>query len=212
MYYRLKELFYQYMRENLAYYIFIIFLFFGGIVTGALLVKTLPAAQIEELNRHLSYYFVGFNSESFIEQQLILKESIAQNFKYIFLIWLLGTSILGFPLIFLLLFLRGFVLGFTVGFLVDQIAVKGMLFAVVAILPHNLFIIPAMLIAGVTGVSYAFKVIKLRISGRKYDLRQLFMSYSFTILFIGIFILTAALIEAYITPVFIRFIIPIINI
>lgn len=212
MYYQLKDLFYQYIRENTAYYLFILFLFFGGIITGALLVKTLPVVQVEELNRHLSYYFVGFNSENFLEHQFILKESFTQNFRYLFIIWLLGTSILGFPLIFLLLFLRGFVLGFTVGFLVDQIAVKGLLFAVVAILPHNLFIIPAMLIAGVTGVSFAFKIIKLRLSARKFDFGQLFINYSLTILFTCLFILIAGLIEAYITPVFIKFIIPIINI
>ncbi len=211
MYYRLKDLFYQYIKENLVYYILVVFLFFAGIIAGALLVKTIPGAQIEELNRHLSYYFVGFNSENFLQNQHILIESLSQNFTYLVMIWLLGSSIVGFPLIFLLLFLRGFVLGFTVGFLVDQIAVKGMFFAVVAILPHNIFIIPAMLIAGVTSVSFACKIIKLRLSGRKYHWGQLFMSYSFTILLIGLFIITAGLVEAYITPVFIKFVIPIIN-
>ncbi len=211
MYYRLKDLFNQYMREHLVYYILIIFMFFAGIVTGALLVKTLPAVQVEELNRHLSYYFVGFNSENFLQHQVILRESLVQNFKYLFIIWLSGASLLGFLLIFLILFLRGFVLGFTVGFLVDQIAVKGMLFSIAAILPHYIFIIPALFIAGVTGVSYAYKMIKLRISGRKYDFGQMFMNYSFTIFFACLFVLLAGFIEAYITPVFISFIIPMIN-
>ncbi|UNC92530.1 stage II sporulation protein M [Candidatus Contubernalis alkaliaceticus] len=211
MYYRLKDLFYQYIKENLVYYILVVFLFFVGIIVGALVVKTIPSAQIEELNRHLSYYFVGFNKDNFLENQYILRESLGQNFKNLLMIWLLGSSIVGFPIIFFLLFLRGFVLGFTVGFLVDQIAVKGMFFAVVAILPHNIFIIPAMIIAGVTSVSFAFKIIKLRLGGRKFNFGQLFMSYSFTILLMGFLIITAGLIEAYITPVFIQFVIPLIN-
>ncbi len=210
MYYKLRDVIIQYIRSHFGYYLLAISFFFVGIIIGAVVVKALPDFQVQELRDYLNYYFVDFNTAS-LSQELILRDSITNNLRYIFMIWLLGATIIGFPFILILLFLRGFILGFTVGFLVDQIAFKGVLFAVVSILPHNIIIIPGILIAGVTGLCYSLNIIKLRIRRKRYNLSQLFFNYSTVILITGIVIMAGGLIEAYITPVFMRFIIPIIK-
>ena len=210
MYFKLRDVIIQYIRDHSGYYLTVIALFLTGVVVGALVLKTLPELHVQELTDYFYYYLADYNRVS-LSQDLILRDSITLNLKYIFLIWILGASIIGFPLILLLLFLRGFILGFTVGFLVEQIALKGVLFAVTSILPHNIIIIPGILIAGVTGLGYSLSIIKLRVKKKPYHLSQLFFNYSTVILFTGTIIMAAGLIEAYITPVFMRLIIPLIK-
>ena len=67
------------------------------------------------------------------------------NIKYMGVIWILGISIIGLPVMLILLFLKGMVIGFTVGFLVNQMGWSGFLLSFVSVLPQNIFIIPVFL-------------------------------------------------------------------
>lgn len=200
----------KYIRDNFIIYLLVVSMFLGGIVTGALMVKALPVIQVEELNEYLYFFISGFGSEIQLAPQEIFRESINNNLKYIFLLWIAGASVIGFPIILFLFFLRGFILGFTVGFLVNQIALKGMFFAAAAILPHNLLIIPVLIAAGVTGLSYSLNIIKLRWNRRKFNISQLLFIYSAVMFVMVFFMLVGSLIEACITPVFMSYIIGII--
>ena len=61
------------------------------------------------------------------------------------ILWLLGLTVVGAPLVILLVGARGFILGFTVGFLVQEKTGQGLLLALVAVLPQNLFYVPGLL-------------------------------------------------------------------
>ena len=89
----------------------------------------------------------------------MFSQSVLHNFKYISVIWILGISIIGLPVILILLFLKGLVVGFTVGFLVNQMGWSGFLLSFVAILPQNIFIVPVFIIISVLAVSLSIKMI-----------------------------------------------------
>ncbi|RQD75355.1 MAG: stage II sporulation protein M [Candidatus Syntrophonatronum acetioxidans] len=207
----IREAVLQHIRNNLAFYLLVALIFSGGIMAGALVVRVLPETQVGELSKYLFHYFVDFTREE-LPQQFMLRESITGNLKYILAIWLSGALVVGFPLIFIFLFIRGFILGFTVGFLVDQIAFQGIVFAITSILPHNILVIPALMMAGVSAMSYSLAIIKVRLKIQKYSGNTLFWNYSLLIILSIFFIALAGFIEAYITPVFMRIIIPFLKI
>jgi len=211
LYIEIREAVLQYIRNNLACYLLVALIFSGGIMAGALMVRVLPEAQAGELSGYLFHYFIDFSQEE-LSQQLMLRESITNNLKYVLAIWLSGALIIGFPLIFIFLFIRGFILGFTVGFLVDQIAFQGIVFAISAILPHNILLIPALMIAGVSATSYSLIIIKMRLKAQKYNVNTMFWNYSLLITLSILFVALAGLIEAYITPVFMKIIVPLLKI
>jgi stage II sporulation protein M len=177
-----------------------------GISAGAFTVKALSDVQKQELIGYLRSFF-QFISENTYDSFSILKQSLLNNIQTGVLIWLLGITIVGIPFILLLIALRGFIIGFTVGFLVEQMGVKGLFFALFSILPQNLLIIPCLVSIAVIGISFSLMLIKNRLAkSYKTDAMRQFVIYSTIIATTFGIILLGAMVEAYITPVFMKFV------
>jgi stage II sporulation protein M len=119
--------------------------------------------------------------------------------------WLLGFTIVGVPFVLFILFTRGFIIGFTVGFLVNEYIMKGLLFALASVLPHNFFAIPAILVTGVSATTFSLMLVRRKLHGKT---NLLYVSVAYSVLCMGMLLLmmVAALIEVYISPVFMKLI------
>lgn len=193
----------DYLKANIVAYFFMILIFIIGVVAGSLAVKTLPDEQKTELVSYLHVFFQGLSTgpESTQDAKL-LNIALFNNAKTIGLIWLLGFTVIGIPFILFIIFTRGFIIGFTVGFLVNEYIMKGLVFSLVSVLPHNFFAIPALLAAGVSAISFSLFLVRRR--ARKASLFYQTISYT---LFCGIsllFMLLAGFIEVVISPVFMK--------
>lgn len=194
----------DYIRANIVAYFFMTLIFVIGVVIGAMAVKTLPDEQKVELVGYLRVFFQGLaeRSEGIGDTYVLLTSVVLNNIKIIGIMWLLGFTIVGIPFVLFMVCLRGFVIGFTVGFLVNEYVMKGLLFAIVAVLPHNFLAIPAILATGVAATTFSLMLVR-----RKRNKENLFynsIAYSifcFTMLMI---MLGAALIEVYVSPVFMK--------
>ncbi|AZR73434.1 stage II sporulation protein M [Anoxybacter fermentans] len=191
-----------FLFKNLPIMFFVLFIFIAGVVFGALAIRTLDYIGKKELVDYLSTFFNGLAGKFNDEYQVNLWDSIWLNIKTIIIMWLLGLSLIGMPLIPGLVFLRGFVIGFTVGFLVHELSFKGMLFALVSILPQNLIIVPATILAGVIAIFFSITILKSLITKRPINFGHYLISYSVFMILIGGMMVVASLIEAFITPVF----------
>ena len=175
----------QYMKDNLPLFIFVSVLFVIGVVFGAVMVNALSLEQRTEMTRHLASFFHEINDGAQMDSQQSFTQSFGMHMKWILLIWLFGLSIIGLPLILVLDFLKGVLIGFTVGYLVGQMSWKGMLFALVAVVPHNLIVIPAILFCSVAAMSFSIYMIKYRIMSRSGNIYQPFMRYTTITLSMG---------------------------
>jgi len=195
-----------YFRVNLALYFFIILLFVVGVVFGALAVKTLGEEQKAELITYLQVFFQGLNKgqATGVDTGLVVKQAVFNNIKTVVIIWLLGITVIGVPVILFIVFTRGFVVGFTVGFLVDEYLLRGVAFAIAAVIPHNFLVLPAVIISAVSGVSFSLLIIKKRFRHHRVNLTQEFMSYTGLSFIMLLIIITGGMVEGYITPVFMK--------
>lgn len=199
----------EYFKDNRGIYIFIIALFTGGVLAGALALRGLEKNQLLQLN----HFFAAFIDElsggsGGSNQGEIFKQALSLNFRYLLLTWSLGLFTFGFPLVAGLVGLRGFSLGFTVGFLVSRDSLRGVLFAAGAILPHNLILVPALLVAGATAFSLSLLRLRCYLEKRPSPLREQIASYSLIFILVGLLMGAAILIEAYISPAFVTLLIP----
>jgi stage II sporulation protein M len=76
------------------------------------------------------------------------------------LLWLLGLSVIGVPLIAAVVFLRGFTLGFVLGFLIDNLGLRGAALALAAMLPQNLVSIPGILFCAVGAIGFSTEIVR----------------------------------------------------
>ncbi len=165
----------------------------------------LPDLRVIELKGYLEAFFLGFNQGTIPEQGFMVRNVLMQNIKILLIFWFLGITAIGLPFIIALLFLKGFTLGFTISFLFGQFSFGGLLFGLGATLPQNIFIIPAFLTAAVVAMSFSLLQIRSKVRKRKFYFWHNLLNYTALFLLISLFVLAGSLVEACITPVFIRF-------
>lgn len=198
----------QFLKDNVPLFIFVSVLFVIGVVFGAVMVNALSMDQKTELTRHLSSFFHEINEGADMDSQQSFSQAFSMHMKWILLIWLFGLSIIGLPLILVLDFLKGVLIGFTVGYLVGQMSWKGMLFALVAVAPQNLIVIPAILLCSVAAMSFSIYMIKHRIMSRSGAIYQPFMRYTTITLAMAVCLFGAALLEGYVSQIMMKWVTP----
>ena len=191
------------LKTHIVAYFFLILIFMIGVVAGAFAVKTLPDEQKTELISYLRLFFQGLTTSSdMVRSPELLQSALYNNAKTIGIIWLLGFTVIGIPVILFIIFTRGFVIGFTVGFLVNEYLVRGLAFALVSTLPHNFFAVPSLLLTGVAAISFSIQIIKPNKKQRAFLPRTI--QYSLLCTCTLLVMVAAGVIEVMISPVFMK--------
>lgn len=191
----------NHLREHSSIYVFVIVLFLMGVIFGAIVVNSLSISQKEDLFQYLSQFFLQLKEGKITESNDLFFQSFFHNTKFLWLMWILGISVIGLPIILVLLFIKGLVVGFTVGFLVNQMKWNGFLLSFVAVLPQNLIIIPIFIMGCVLSISFSIKMIQRQLMKQMTQpFSVLFGRYTFIFLMVTVFLGVAASIEAFISP------------
>ncbi len=206
MRFRLGQTIHMYLKENQSLYVFTIVLFTMGLIFGATIVNSLGLSQKEELLGFLQYFFSNMNQTGIADPKLHFLQSFGFYLKTIGIMWVLGLSIIGLPMILLLLFIKGVVVGFTVGFLINQMQWQGLLYAVTGVLPQNMLVVPALIIAGVGGISFSIRLIRTRLLSKRDVILPHFVSYTVLVIVMFSVLTLAAMFETFITPALMHFV------
>ncbi|WP_274651723.1 stage II sporulation protein M [Paenibacillus humicola] len=198
------------LRKELTLLIFVTVIFVVGLVFGALLVNALTMDQQRELAENV---------------QLLAKRALADapgagggDFagraafyaKWLLLIWVLGVTVVGMPLVLALDFFKGVLVGFAVATLVNEHAWRGLLFSLASVAPQNLIVVPALLIASVSALSFSLYVIRSRLLNRYGTLSGPLAAHTSTALLMLLIATGAALVETYASPVLLKWAAPLI--
>lgn len=188
-----------FVKKNF-YLLFIALLFFiTGIISGSVSVELLSSQQKLRLVDFISFFLTEISNWQG-EEKILLRNTLAFNLKYITSIWLLSISIIGSVFIPLFLFLQAFILGFTVSFLIDEFLWLGFFFSITSVLSYNLFLITGLLLASFVSLSFVKNIIKFALLNKWKKIINALKQYSLIMLFISLFFIVAAIIEATITP------------
>jgi stage II sporulation protein M len=199
----IKESIYQQLKDNSSIYLFVFVLLLMGIIFGAIIVNSMNVSQKQDLFYYLNQFFGQASGGKIASSFEMFQQSMMHNFKYLGLMWILGISIIGLPVILIMLFLKGVVVGFTVGFLVNQIGWKGFLLSFVSVLPQNIVLIPAFVFLSAIAISFSFKLTR-RLFIKKVTTNELplqwFASYATSFGIVICLALIASAFEAYASP------------
>lgn len=169
-----------------------------GILFGVLAVGTLTTTDKLSL---ISYIHNFLNIE--VTRPTfhgVFKPALAQNLKLLGLLYLLGVSVAGMPLILVLLFFRGFVLGFSVAFLIGTLSWQGFWLSVIAVFLQNIFIVPALLIVAAVALGFSWELISPKTRFRRESITQGFVYFTGLVVVMGLAALIGTAIEAYVAP------------
>lgn len=202
----------MHVKNNLNVYFLLLLAFIAGVSAGAFTVNGLSTMQRDELGNYLQGFIQLLDNQK-VDSSELLRIAMVENVKIILLIWVLGVTIIGIPFIFIIIGIRGFITGFYSGFIIQTIGVKGVLFTAFSLLPKEIIIIPCIIALGVNGVNFSLNIIKSKSIKHlsRESLKKEFLAYSFVTVFYSSFILVGVLVEAYIIPVLIKIVAPLIT-
>jgi stage II sporulation protein M len=198
----LKSRLIRHITTNRWQYLLIVIIFIVGMMIGNYRVSGLEGTVKSHLLDLIDNYLRGNSQGDLIGSRLLFYAFLNQA-KTIFLIWFLGLTVIGMPLILGICFLKGFSMGFTIGFLVQEKAQTGILISILSILPQNLLYIPLLIIWSVVAIKFSIFIAggRQRSAG---SLGKALASYTGTMLVFMFVVLVGAFIEAYFSPWFLQ--------
>ncbi|HOA55931.1 MAG TPA: stage II sporulation protein M [Clostridiales bacterium] len=210
---KLRNIVREHIASNHSNCFFLLLAFIFGVIVGAFTVNGLSAMQRDELSNYLQGFLQLFHNQN-VNGAELFSMGLVENFKLIALLWVLGVTIIGIPFIFLVMSVRGFVTGFTSGFIINALGMEGILLAGFALFPKEIIIIPCLIGIGVNGINFSMRLAKNKTAQeqQKPGLKSAFLSYCLTSLLFTCITVIGVIIDAYVTPVLIRMIAPLVTI
>ena len=181
-----------------------------GIITGSLLVAVLNESDKNLVTEYINMFFnnIKDNKLNYIDT---LKNSIISNMSLIIVIWLLGISIIGVPIITFLYFCKSFILGFSLSSIIMHYKIKGCLIAFLYIFPHQIINIIMLTILMTYALSLSFKLISSFFKKKTIDFKIIMKKYLVILLFSLLISIISSLLEVFLMPKLIKMVIPLIK-
>ena len=154
----------------------------------------------------VSDYLANFVNQikSSFDYFLMFKNSLLGNFLFFVLIWLLGISMIGIPIVLFLFFYKCFIFGFSISSIIINYGFKGILFSFFYIFPHQVVVIFLFLIISSYSLSFSIKFIGLIFKKSDFNVRVSFFRY-FKVFMVCFFVLClCSLYETFIGSYFLR--------
>ena len=119
--------------------LFLVVLFFMGIIYGALIYRDYSdKIELSEVIHQIQQYY-GLAKSPTIDR---LIQKLIQEFTIFFLLWFLSLTIIGIIIVLFALFCTGFIVGFILWFFIGEYGSEGLMIGLLYMFPKNMVLIP----------------------------------------------------------------------
>lgn len=168
-----------------------------GIIAGSLFFYLLNGSDKEMVISSIGDFFDNINN---INYEMSIKSNLIFNFCLILVIWLLGISIIGIPIILIIYFLKSFSLGFILVSIISKYGFKGVIYAFIYLFPHNVINLLSFALLSIYGVICSFRMVSNFSKDKKIDLSPIFSRYRLVLIICIIISLLCSLYQTFIVP------------
>lgn len=185
-------------------YIFLIALIIVSLIAGILFYFAISKEDKLLVNNELVNFFSSIKSGTGINYLSSLFNSLITNLVYILLIWLLGISIIGLPVILFMLAIKGFIVGFSISSIIASYGLKGILGAFVYSFPHSFIFLLLLILLGFYSISFCIKLFKYLFLKQMINFKDAMRRYLKILLITCIVAIFISLYETFIATYFIK--------
>lgn len=140
------------------FYVFLITLMVIGLISGIVFIFFLNDSDKKQICDNINSFFNLVKNSHSINYTKSISNSLFINIGYIVLIWLLGISVIGFPIIIGLLFFKSFVVGFSISSIIMNYGIKGLMGAFLYLFPHQIIMLILYLLISFYSLSFCYKL------------------------------------------------------
>lgn len=181
-----------------------------GIVSGSIFNIMLNETDKTLVTSYITNFFSNIANNT-LDNVSALKNGLISEISYVLIIWLLGISVIGIPIILFMYFSKFFILGFSISSIISNYRFKGCLLSLGYIFPHKIINIIIYTMLTLFTLKVSGKILFSIIKREKLDFKIVLNKYFIILLVsVGIIILTI-LFEVFVTPIIIKLFISIIS-
>ena len=177
-----QSLFHKYQNVTL----FISILLLSGMVVGGLFSIFINVNDVTAFSAYLSAV-----NES-VDKYVFFIEQFGSSIAFVGIVLLLGSSVIGIPLISFILFSKGLQIGFSCALFIYTYSLKGVIGILIALLPQVLFDVIISFLASACGIQLSLYLMHTTISKDRLDMRRLCNQLLSNLCVISIFVLIGA--------------------
>jgi len=179
-----------------------LFFLISGISIGVFTELFLPEEDKLRVASHLMEHLLVDGSQT--DHSAVFWESFETHLGFLVAFFLSGLTAFGIPAAYVTLLLKGTALGFSCALLMESLALRGALTVVLSVLPPHLFILPALAMASTSAINRA----RTCRTGRRRKRSLSVEPGPYCLSFVPplILLLTASILEAFISPAFLQLI------
>ena len=191
----IKNVIVEHVLNNKKEYIIISFMFVLGIFLGVFFINNIDESRCSEITQYFSSSIDTLKQSNDIQLMEVLKSSIVKNIVLAIILWFLGTTIIGIPIVLGIIAYRGFCLGYTISASILTLgSVKGISFMLAALVLHNILFIPAVVAIGVSGFKLYKSIVKDK---RKQNIKMEILRHTFFSLIMTVLLVISSVVETF---------------
>lgn len=187
----------EYIKENARIYLILIIIFFIGLILGVLFVNNSNETQANQISNYINNFINSVKENYQISTRKLLATSIFNNICIAVLLWFLGSTVIGVPLIYLVIGYKGYCIGYTISSIIATIGTgKGIIFISSTMLLQNIIYIPTIITLAVSGIKLYRLIMEDR---RKENIKVQILKHTIFSLLMLVILIISSLIETYIS-------------
>lgn len=203
----MKEMYNKYKKEisnKNNFLIIVSIIFILGLIFGSIYITILEDSEKKLIMDSVNNYFTSSSNINFDTQIEIFKNSLISNLLYFVIMWLLGLSVVGLPVIIIMTFLKSFILSFSISSMFAKYGFKGILAAILYIFPSPLISNIFAIILATYSLILCVKLIRAAFTKQNMNFKTFMGKYFFILLLSILISVLCSLIDAFISPYILR--------
>lgn len=174
-----------------------------GLIAGSLFITFISKSDQALVQAYIENFMesVQMNKLNYLDA---IKNTLVSNFSFTSLIWLLGISIIGIPIILFMYFTKSFMIGFSVSTFILKYKLKGVLYAIVYIFPHHLINLIVYTLLMVYAMKFSYYLLSAILKKKTIHFKSLMNPYLRILMIVAIALLITALYETFAVPYFLK--------
>lgn len=183
--------------------VFLVGLFLIGLIAGSIFI-TIISKSDQALVKEYIKEFVNKADKNKLNYLEALKNASLSNGLFIVIVWLLGFSIIGIPIVIFMYFSKAFILGFSLSSFILQYKFKGLLLALIYFFPHHVVNILAYTLILIYSLKISFILVNSIIKKKTISFKAIMNRYLIVFAVSIGMVIVASLYECFVVPFLIR--------
>lgn len=194
---RIKNYIINNIKNNKKEYISLCIVLFIGVVLGVLFINNVKDDEKVQIQDYINGFIDTVKNGNEIDKVTLLKDSVVRNISIGIILWFVGSTVVGIPLVYAYIGYKGFCVSYAISSCIAVLGqVKGLVFSLASILLQNIIIIPILLAISVSGINLYQSIMKDR---RKENIKLEIIKHTVISIINILCLIVAAVLETYVS-------------